>query len=183
MKQSSYNKVFWVLILAIFSFSCSSNLDFNQVNDLKLEPVVLANLAYFDVPANQFVTNGIEQSLLLSESTIDIFKDSSFNNRLVKADFYFEVNNTINRAYSIDLVMLDVNNFPVYNIHLNVPSYTGVENLVKKTEIFENSNLDLLKKTRKIVFTIKMLAGPPLTETSLGSLKLRSSATAYLVLQ
>ena len=79
--------------------------------------------------------------------------------------------------------MLDVNNSPLYRIQLNVPAYTGVENLVTKTEIFENSKLDLLKKTRKLAFTITMLAGPPLTETSLGSLKLRSSATAYLVVQ
>lgn len=183
MKQSFYNKFFWIFILTFFSFSCSSNLDFNQVNDAKLEPVILANLAYFDVPANQFVTNGIEQSILQSESIIDIFRDNAFNTSLIKADFFFEVNNTINRAYILDVVMLDVNNSPLYRIQLNVPAYTGVENLVTKTEIFENSKLDLLKKTRKLAFTITMLAGPPLTETSLGSLKLRSSATAYLVVQ
>lgn len=182
MKQSSNQKLLWIFILAFFSFSCSSNLDFNQVNDAKLEPVLLANLIYFDVPANQFITNGIELPVSQSESIIDIFKDNSFNTSLKRADLFFEVNNTINRAYILNIVMLDVNNFPLYAIQLNVPAYTGVENLVTKTEIFENTKLDLLKKTRKFAFTITMLAGPSLSETSLGSLKLRSSATAYLVL-
>jgi hypothetical protein len=64
-----------------------------------------------------------------------------------------------------------------------VPAYSGVPNLVTKTEIFENTKLDLLKTTTKLAFAIKMLPGSGLSESSLGSLKLRSSATVYLVLE
>lgn len=177
------NKFLGVFILAIFSFSCSSNLDFNQVNNLKLEPVFVANLASFDVPANQFVTNGAEQDVSGEVLNFDVFRDSFFNKSLTRADFFFEINNTINRAYTINMIMLDANNSPLYTINFDVPAYAGAENLVTKTEIFENSKLDLLKITRKIAFSITMLTGPPLSESSLGSLKLRSSATVYLVVQ
>ncbi|WP_291100147.1 MULTISPECIES: hypothetical protein [unclassified Flavobacterium] len=177
------NKFLGIFILAIFSFSCSSNLDFNQVNNLKLEPVFVANLASFDVSANQFVTNGAEQDVFLDVANFDVFKDSFFDKSLKKAELFFEINNTINRAYSIDLVLLDVNDTPLYTIPFNVPAYSGAENLVTKTEIFENNNLVLLKSTTKIAFTITMLTGPPLSESSLGSLKMRSSATVYLVVR
>ena len=60
---------------------------------------------------------------------------------------------------------------------------SGIENKVTKTEIFENAELDLLKRTTKIVFTMTMFPGLPLSESSLGSLKMRSGVTAYLVVE
>jgi hypothetical protein len=33
------NRFFGIIILALFYFSCSSPMDFNQVSDLKIEPV------------------------------------------------------------------------------------------------------------------------------------------------
>jgi len=177
------NKFLRIFILSIFFLSCSSDLDFDQVNDLKLEPVVVANLATFDVPANEFVIGGFEQNVAGDVMNFDIFKDTYFNDSLRRADFFFEIDNTINRAYRINLYLLDANNSPLYTIPFDVPAYTGVQNLVTKTEIFENAKLALLKKSVKIAFVITMLPGPVLSESSLGSLKLRSSATVYFVVE
>ena len=98
MKLRAFNRVLGILILIVFSFSCASDLDYNQVNDLKLEPVFVANLAYFDVPANQFVTNGVEQSVIIDTPTVDVFNDDFFKENLKRADLFFEINNTINRG-------------------------------------------------------------------------------------
>ena len=174
------NKFLGIFILSIIALSCSSNLDFNQVNDLKLEPVVVANLATFDVPANQFVSGGVEIPVSREVSTFDVFRNSFFNDNLKRTDFYFDIDNTINRDYLIDMIMFDSKNVPIYTIHFIVPANSKIT----KTEIFENSQLDLLKKTRKIGFVITMPPSVPvLTENSLGSLKFLSSATVYLVVQ
>ena len=183
MKSGVFNRILGMLILALFSFSCVSDLDFNQVSDLKLEPVFVSNLAYFDVLANQFVTNGVEQIITVDTPTLDVFKDSFFKDNLVRADLFFEINNTINRAYTLDLIYLDKNNQSLYTNNFVIPAYTGVQNLVTKTDVFKNGKLDLLKRTTKIAFILKMSPGPVLSESSLGSLKLRSSATAYLVVE
>lgn len=45
--------------------SCSSDLDFNQANDFKLEPIFIANLASFEIPANQFIEKGMEQNIAM----------------------------------------------------------------------------------------------------------------------
>jgi hypothetical protein len=42
-------------------------LDFNQVNDIKAEPVFIANLTYFDIPANEFIENGTDGISLLMQ--------------------------------------------------------------------------------------------------------------------
>ena len=98
MKLPALNRVVGLLILLLFSFSCASDLDYDQANDLKLEPVFVANLAYFDVPANEFVTNGVEQGVIFDTPTVDVFNDDFFRDNLKKVEFFFEMENTINRA-------------------------------------------------------------------------------------
>lgn len=169
-----------MVFLVTVSISCTSNLDFNQVNTVSAKPIVVANLASFDVPANEFVNNGAELTVSGDLQNFDVFRNTFFKDNLIRTDFFFEINNTISRDYIIDLVLIDSNNSPLYNIKINVPAYTGVEKLVTQTEIFENTKLDLLKSTTKIAFSVTMLPGTILSETSAGSLKLRSSATVYL---
>lgn len=183
MKLPVLNSVFCLFLLLLLSFSCASDLDYDQANNIKLEPVFIANLAYFDVPANEFVTNGVEQPVIFDVPTVDIFNDAFFRKSLKKVEFFFEMENTINRTYVVDLVFLDRTNQVVHTTNFTFPAYTGLENKGTKTEIFENTQLDLLKRTTKIAFTLKMLPGAPLNENSSGRLILRSSVTAYLVVE
>ncbi len=99
-----------IVLLCIFSLSCSSDLDFNQANDLKLEPVVVTNLATFDVQAHQFVDGGVEQTVSGDLMDFEVFKQNFFDQNLTRADFFFEFNNTINRGFSINIFFLDANN-------------------------------------------------------------------------
>nr|WP_315210176.1 hypothetical protein [uncultured Flavobacterium sp.] len=183
MKLRTIHRILSVLILILFSFSCASDLDYNQVNDIKLEPVIISNLAYFDIQANQFVTGGVEQNVIFDAPTVDVFSEKFFTEKLNRVDLFFEINNTINRSYRMDLVFLDRNNQRVHSTYLIVPAYSGAENIVTKTEMFQNATLDLLKRTTKITFTITMFTGPPLSESSVGNLKLRSGVTAYFIVE
>ena len=177
------NKFIGTFFLSVFFFSCSSDLDFDQVNDLKLEPVVVANLASFDIPANQFVIGGVEQPLVGDVMNFKVFNNVDFINNISRTDLYFEYNNTINRGFSINLYLLDANNVKLYTIPFTVPAYAPGQSPVTKTEVFENAQLDILKQTQKIAFVIALMPGIPLTDSSLGSLKMRSSATIYFAAQ
>lgn len=184
IKLRATHSIFGILILILFSSSCASDLDYNQVYDIKLEPVWVANLAYFDIPANKFVTGGVEENVIFDAPDFDVFRDTFFRDNLKRADLFFEVDNTINRGYRIDLVFLDSKNQPVYFTNFNVPAYTGTENREIKTVVFENARLDSLKRTTKIIFILTLFTGgPPLNENSTGSLKLRSGVTAYFVVK
>jgi hypothetical protein len=174
------NKLFSIFIVTLLFFSCSSDLNFDQVNDLQLKPVVVANLASFDIKANQFLIEGVEKQSVVDIMDFQVFKDVNFTNKIARTDLFFEVNNTFNRACTINLYFLDADNVILYTIPFDVPANTTG---ITKKEIFENANLDLLKQTRNIGFYITMLPGIPLTESSPGSLKMRSSATIYFVVQ
>ncbi|MGL2987741.1 hypothetical protein ACSVH5_09105 [Flavobacterium sp. RSSA_27] len=167
---------FFVLL---FVLGCSSDLDFDQVNDLELQPVVVANVASFDAAANQFVNNGIEQTVAIATPEVGVFNDSFLRDNVSKAELFFEVNNTINRAFTLQMVFLDVNNAPLTTIQMDIPAYAGTPNLTPFTKTFQGTDLILLKQTKRIAFIVALLPGPPLTSTSVGNLKLRSSVTAY----
>lgn len=173
------NRFFGIFILSVLFLSCSSDLDFDQVNDLELKPVVVANLASFDISANQFVIGGVERPLFVDVMNFKVFNDPDFTNNLSRTDLYFEFSNTITRAYTINLYLLDANDTRLYTISSAISGYTGSPNVVTKTEVFENAQLDILKNTQKIAFFVELLPGIPLTDSSLGSLKMRSSGTLY----
>ena len=183
MKLRMLYKVLGIAVLLLFSFSCASDLDFDQVNDLKLEPVVVANLAYFNVEAKDFVSSGSEQPIFIEQTTTDIFNDSFFRRRIKKVELLFELENTINRAYAVDILFLDSNDQVIDNVNLSTPASSGLAIKRSITEVFEGADLDILKKTTKIIFSLRMLPGTPLTSSSTGSLKFRSAVTAYIVVE
>ena len=183
MKLTVLHKVLGIAVLLLFSFSCASDLDFDQVNDLELKPVVVANLAYFNIEAKDFVSSGSEQPILIEQTTTDIFNDSFFRRRINRVELLFELENTINRPYEVNLLFLNIDNVPIHITNLNIQSYSGTENKKSKTEVFAGVRVDILKKTTKIVFSLRMLAGAPLTPSSLGSLKFRSAATAEIIVE
>jgi len=180
--KSAFYKVIKIVILSLLFSSCSSDLDFGQIDDLKLEPAFVANLAYFDIPANKLIDDGGNQVVDDSRG-FDVFKDKFFNDHLRKAEFNFEIENTIDRAFVVSLQLLDANDQVLQTLIFPVPAYRGTANVIKfPTEVFENQRLDLLKKTVKIGFKIAISQGTPLNSQSLGNLKLKSSATAYLII-
>ncbi|MEL1255322.1 hypothetical protein AAEO57_16145 [Flavobacterium sp. DGU38] len=177
MKPADMSKFATLLVLVFLSFSCSSDLDFDQIDNLKLEPVVVANLTYFNIQAKEFVDNGNENSIAFDAQDFNPFRNSLMREDLIKAEFNFEITNTINRAYKIDLVLIDAQNNTIETLSFNVPAYSGSTTVLNFTEVFENQRLVNLKRLQKIGFVITMAAGPPLTENSPGNLKLRSAGT------
>jgi len=183
MKANILNRIPKILVFAFLFFSCSSDLDFDQTKDLRLEPVFVANLAYFDVPATQLVNDGSPQ-VISDVQGFDAFKDEFFRDNLVKAEFDFEVENTIVRAFRIEMLLLDANDQTLEANSYSVPAYSGGSNIIKfPTEVYENQRLDLLKQTVKLKFIVTMESGPPLDENSKGNLKFRSSANVYMVIE
>lgn len=188
MKSSFISRISKIFILASLFFSCSSDLDFNQVNDFKLEPVLVANLAYFDVSSAQ-IENSNQQQIAIDVEDFDIFRNKFFKKNLAKAEFNFEIQNTINKGFKVDFLLLDKDNQTLDTISFEVPKYEGIEiedpsGFIKyPVEVFEDQRLELLKQTTKIGFVIRMLDGSQTVPINVGNLKLRSSATVYMKIE
>ncbi|WP_281228280.1 hypothetical protein [Flavobacterium aquiphilum] len=179
MKYRFCNRIILLTLLVLSSFSCSSDLDYNQVNDFNIQPVFTTNLAYLEAKAPDFVENNVEQPIFGYLTNTEFLNNTFVDQDLVKAEMYFRIKNTINRAYRFNVTFLNAAGTPIYTIAMNVPAYSGTETLTEKTETFAAANIAILKNTTKLAFTIVMLPGPPLTESSPGRIELSSSVTAY----
>ncbi len=173
-----------IVLLVIVSFSCSSDLDINQTKNLRLEPTYIANLVYFDIPAHEFVTNGVEHPQFIDRSTVDVFNNTFFVNDLAKVDLDFEINNTIARDYVLEIKLYNVYGAQIDTITISVPAYYGAPNVITQKEVFQGIRLTTLKNTTRIEMVLRMAgATTTLTETSPGTIKMRSGITAYFVIQ
>lgn len=183
MKATFVKSISKILFLSSLFLSCSSDLDFDQTKDLKLQPVFVANLAYFNVPATQLINDG-SLAVYPDVAEFDAFKEKFFRDNLVKTELNFEIENTIIRAFRVDLILLDANDEVLETDSYNVPAFSGTSNIIKfPTEVFEGPRLDLLKRTTKLGFLVTMAPGPPLDQNSTGNLKFKSGATVYMVIE
>ncbi|WP_233621936.1 hypothetical protein [Flavobacterium agrisoli] len=165
------------------AISCSSELDFDQANDLKLTPVFVANLTYFNIPVSAFIENNIDGGVAIDVEDFSPFRDAFFRKNLKKTVLNFEVENSISRAFSVDLLLLNENNIPIDTIRLSVAASNGTTVTVNQTVVFEGERLEALQQMAQVGFIVKMAAGSPLTTDSVGSIQLRSSATIYLEIE
>lgn len=168
-----------ITLLVCCLFSCSSDLDFEQANDFNIQPVATTNLAYINAKASNFISNGTESPFLSYTSNVDFLNTSFVEDNLIKTELYFRIKNTIDKSFIFNVAFIDKNGSAVYNIKMNVPAYNGTEVLVEKTETFTAATIAILKSTNQMNFSILMLNGTPITDTTLGRVELSSSITAY----
>ena len=183
MKFTFFQRIILIVTIGCFFLSCSSDLDFEQAKDFNIQPVFTTNLAYVKGEASDFISNGSESPLLTYTSNVDFLNTSFVEDDLVRTELYFRVKNTIERAYTFNVVLLDENDVPIYRINIDVPAYNGTEVLVEKTEIFTGANVDILKRTTKMFFSVLMHQGVPITNTTPGRIEFSSSITAYFDVQ
>lgn len=175
-------QIFPILFLLLIT-SCVKDVDFEQAEDLSITPVLEASLLFFDFSAPEFqeptgTALVIEQDAL----ELDIFNDEFLRDNLVRAEFFFEVTNSIDRTFRADIIMFDVDGNVTNAFDISIAAGGTNEIQETHTEVFEGATLDQLKNTTSMQFILTMfpsLTGDPLDATSTGNIKMRSKATLF----
>lgn len=175
-----YKKRYFNIFLLLFLSACSSELDFNQTDNLSAEPIFVSGLVNYTADAtaiSNLPINSVGEVQLNSGFEIgDVFGNKFYNENVIRQDLFFKVDNTINRVFDLKMILTDANSTPLYTIPMAIPAYTGSPNVVTKTEIFENANLNIIKSTTSILVEMTMKSGAPLNS---GTINLSSSGTIY----
>lgn len=165
-----------ILVLNLTFFACTKDVDFNQINDLEVTPALEASLVFFDEPANRFLENGNEVSITQDFIIIDFFNNGFIEDNLVKAEFVFETENSIDRRFDLQIDFLDSSGQQQYSFSITQQPLSNNSYI----EVFEDDALDALKRTTVIIFTLRLSSGStPITETTQESIKLKSKAVFY----
>ncbi len=180
------NKIKYICngLFAILVLGCTEPIDFDQANDLLLEPVTEASLVFYNANAGDFIVGDMEEDIIQDFIDIDLFNSSFVQDHLVKVEFVFDVKNSINRSYVLQLDFLDENGQPLQTFQVDSPA--SPSNQVVTTEhiqVFEGAALESLKQSRLLVFTLVMRPGVPVDENTPGEIDLKSKAIVYLSIE
>ncbi|WP_111682095.1 hypothetical protein [Winogradskyella tangerina] len=185
MLNSKLNYIVCFFILILTCTSCVKDVDFNQAENLTLTPIVAASVVYTDVEASRFSENGTEiETVRDSIANIEIFTEQFVIDNLVRTDLVFEVTNSIDRSFELDVEFLDESDtlLDVFTFEA-LPSNGSNEVITMVTEVYENERLEALKQTTKLVITLRLLPssdGSTLNENSTGRIILKSKGLFYL---
>jgi len=173
---------FIVMLSTITIFSCTKEIDFNQINDVSLKPVVALNLIFFNALASDFFIDRIEQSTIKDTVVIDLFNRGFIIDNLVKAELVFETTNSIDKSFNIKVDFLDTSNRLKHTFTLTAPaSPLNTDIITSHIEVFENTSLDALKVSNKIELTLQALSGGmPLNNDTPGVITLKSKGVFFL---
>lgn len=153
-----------VLFCLIFSVvSCVKDIDFNQANQLELQPTYVASLLTFDLKQTSLFNLVTNTEIVTIENTysFSFTRDVNIEKKVQKIVLNFQFNNPFNRNFEVEYLFFDTNNIATYKtLIINVPANSA--NFKHQEEILISSNPNLLK-TEQMHSKIRLL---PSTDNS-----------------
>ncbi|MEC3906901.1 hypothetical protein VOI54_07710 [Tamlana sp. 2201CG12-4] len=175
MNYKTFKRLYFQILLVFIATSCTKPVDFEQAKDFEITPVIESSLIFFDEPANQFLDNGSEIRVVQDFVLVSFFDDEFIVDNLIKAEFLFEVENSIHRNFELQIDLFDDSNQLQHTFTVSAQASSEGDFI----ETFEGTKLQALKSTTAIVFTLRMLPGVPINQDTLGNIQLQSSAVFY----
>jgi hypothetical protein len=169
-----------VICVCLFFTACIKDTDFDQAEDIALTPVVELDLIYFNLRASDFFdTITATPRLTLRDTTkIKFLDDSTLQESLKRAEFYFKFTNSIPRTFQVNFQFLSELNDTTYTAQ--TPVAQGSISSPEITEFTQNvENDDILRLTQadKVVVSVTI---PSSDENLEGTLNLKSKTTYFL---
>lgn len=161
--------------------SCAKEIDFDQADDIDLSPVFESSLIHFSLPANNFDDNGTEVNEVSDYIDINISGNRYFRDNLLKAEFVFEVLNSIDRSFELQIEFLNSANNELHTISFPIsPSPNNTDVLTRYTELVEENSLRRIRRTVRLKFTLKMLTGTEINSSTPGRINLQSKGVFFI---
>ena len=112
-------KIYSTAFVTIFFLSCSQPLDFEQLEEYTIMPSITSSFVFFSIDAANFnsIISGIPAVTEVNEtSDFKLLENSFIKQNLVKLDFYFEIKNEFNRAFLLDVNLLDAQSNTIHKV-------------------------------------------------------------------
>ena len=182
MKRITYIFASTVIIGSLL-FSCVEDLDFDQAEEFTAEPVLVSSLAFFDEPASTFIIDLGDSNIISDTLSVDIFNDPFVVDNLIRAEFFLETTNSINREFQAQVDFFNDEFELQDDLTIDIlRSQSNTDVITEFTKIFTDTSLDALKATTQIVFTLTLIEDaslPPIDENTLGRIRLNSMGTFF----
>lgn len=148
------HKILLLFLLSISIISCIGDVDFNQTDDITLDPVVKVSILYFNATNIDFVDPLTNTPILfISDTTETHFFDSDIaQDDIKKIVLKFKIENTFNKTFDLNYTFLDEND----DVSLTIPFNILNNNILEQEISYENTDLEDLLNAKKIVTTVNL---------------------------
>lgn len=168
------------VLLCICFTGCIKDTDFDQTENIVVDPVFELNLIHFNLDARQFYDSINSTPILTVRDTtkLKFLDDPTLHENLIRAEFYFKFTNSIPRQFNVDFQFISENNDTTYTTQTQV--LMGTPSNPKVTEFIENVEGEGIKNitlANRIVISVTI---PDSNINLQGNLNLKSKAAYYL---
>jgi hypothetical protein len=167
------------IALLLTFYSCVKDTDFDQFDQIILEPVVDLNLVFWEVTADAFNNPNANLPLGTVRDTTEIrfLDDPDTRDSVVRADFLFEFDNTTASAYDIVIDFVTLSGMVTYTTQTTIGPGTlnTPEQQILIQEVF-TPDVSNITQAGLIAINATVQGTPP----DQGSLQMKSKARFYL---
>lgn len=183
MIKLKYTIIAYLSGIAMLCYNCTEPVDFSQSEDLELFPVVETSLVFFEAPAPEFITQNNEDFSVSDFIEISFFNDEFVEESLIKADFVFDIENSINRAFRLDITFVDEEGTALEVFIVEVPASPNNQNRITNfVQTYEGEALERVKQSTSLEFDLMLLGGETIEEDAPGRIDVKSSAIFSLMI-
>lgn len=181
MKHIKFPQKTSVLLCLVIFFSCTERLDFNQLEDYKLTPVLTAALTFFKVQPFQFFDeDGNQQNNREEIVDFRLFENIFIRENVIKMVFNAEFKNELDRDVTIEIEFLDDNNNLVYPLETISVNSFDTDPPPYEEEIIIAFEPEILTANRVRINAILGNSVDPLDPNDTREFEFKSSVTLFV---
>ncbi len=151
-------KIQIVLLMLFFLTSCMDDVDFDQANDLSIQPKYVASLVHFTFDQHKFFDNlGNEQFMITDAAPTQLNNSTLVQENLTKADVQFKVTNQFNRTIVLVLRFYNASGQQTFVLNPIAVLPNTVDGIY--TQTIGGSDLNNLKNSSIARLDVVLMAG------------------------
>jgi len=160
----SFNKhlkiVVLLLLFSVVIVSCVKGIDLDQTEEIALTPDLQVSLLTFDVTGIDFKDedSGIFTPIIRDTVRLEFLDDSYIQDDLVTVEFSFKYTNSFPHPFRNKISFLSENDRTQHVVSFDIaPGDKNSPVVTDWVELIENANIDVIKKSIKMVVEIEAL--------------------------
>ncbi|UJH89762.1 hypothetical protein LZ575_11960 [Antarcticibacterium sp. 1MA-6-2] len=160
-----------IIVFVVFGMlSCVKDVDFDQAEDIALEPKLQVDLLIFDVDEVDFVDPITSQLRTVIRDTVrlEFLDDDYIQDNLQQVEFRFKYKNSFPQAFSNKISFLSENNNTQHSLDFFIGAGSSLNPAItEKIDLIEEDRIQIIKRSIKMVVEIEVLPSQDPFEGSL----------------
>jgi hypothetical protein len=147
---------FLLILIFILLTSCVKDVDFDQSDDVSIQPKYVISLVHFNLDQHKFIDNiGNELHFISEDSSAPINTSTIVNKNLTKAEIQFKTSNSFNRTFIVYIKMFDTAGNATFNFN-PITLFPNTSNKIQ-TQIIQGADINNFARSNSLKMEVVLL--------------------------